>query len=232
MRSSVPIVLMAIFFGSMQFASAQTYFVKRVPGNKMKITGKGDSPDWNKANQLTDFSFPWEVEKAPVTSFAALWDGDWLYCLYQVKDDSVITLVNKNDKLEVGACDRVEIFMTPDSTMTPYYCLEMDATGRVLDYRASYYRKMDYSWKWPNEQLIIKTSAIKDGYIVEVAISIQSLKELGLLRNNRILAGLFRAERNNLREGKAGLRWISWLKPNSAKPDFHIPSAFGVLVLE
>jgi hypothetical protein len=123
--------------------------------------------------------------------------------------------------------------MMRDSTMLPwYYCLEMDATGRVLDYRASYYRKMDYSWEWPNSQFTIKTAKAPDGYTVEIAIGIRSLRELGLLRNKRLLAGLFRAERKSMKEGTAGLHWISWVNPGSAKPDFHIPAAFGVLVLE
>jgi hypothetical protein len=92
---------------------------------------------------------------------------------------------------------------------------------------------MDYSWKWPNDKFIIKTSKDKSGYIVEIAISIQSLKDLGLLQNDRLLAGLFRAERKSGGENsRANLHWISWTKPNAAKPDFHIPSAFGVLVLE
>ena len=213
-------------------AHAQTYTVKRIPPNVMHLTGKGDDTNWNKAPALTGFSYPWEKEKAPATSFSALWDGAWLYCLYQVQDDSVITVINRNDKLDVGGSDRVEIFMSPDSTLSPYYCLEIDATGRVLDYQASFYRKMNYSWKWPGNQLIIKTANNKNGYVVEVAISIGSLNNLGLLKNNRLMAGLFRAERKSRREGTAGLHWISWINPQTPQPDFHTPSAFGVLVLE
>lgn len=212
---------------------AQTYVVKRIPANTIHITGLGDATTWEKATVLTDFSYPWEPEKAPATSFSALWDGEWLYCLYRVTDDSLITIVNKNDKLEIGASDRVEIFLTPDSTMLPYYyCLEMDATGRVMDYRASFYRKMDYAWAWPNKQFIIKTAPVKNGYVVEIAISIQSLTDLGLLQNNRLQAGLFRAERKSIKEGINRFHWISWINPNTVHPDFHLPSAFGVLVLE
>ncbi|HEX6428231.1 MAG TPA: carbohydrate-binding family 9-like protein [Niastella sp.] len=232
MKLSVFILFIAGSFLNAVLAHAQTYHVKKVPVNVIQITGKGDNKAWTKASILTDFSYPWEKEKAPATSFSALWDGEWLYCLYHVKDDSVITQVKKNEKIEVGASDRVELFMSRDAAMTPYYCLEMDATGRVLDYRASYYRKMDYTWQWPHKQFIIKTTARKDGYIVEIAISIKSLNDLGLLQNKHLRAGLFRAECKSIRNGKADLRWISWIKPNSAKADFHIPSAFGVLVLE
>jgi len=122
--------------------------------------------------------------------------------------------------------------MKANDSMNPYYCLEIDATGRVMDYTGVYYRKMDYTWPWPHEQLIIKSSSIPGGYIVEFAISIQSLKQLGLFQHKRLQAGLFRAECTGMVNGKSDLKWISWIKPPSTKPDFHIPSAFGVLVFE
>jgi hypothetical protein len=228
-----PLILLTILFSIHVFpAHAQTYTVKRIPSHAMHLTSQGDDANWNKAAVLTGFSFPWEAEKAPATSFSALWDGEWLYCLYRVQDDSVITVINKNDKLEVGGSDRVEIFMARDSSLSPYYCLEIDATGRVLDYQASFYRKMNYSWKWPDQQLIIKTASTKNGYVVEIAISVSSLNELGLLQNNRLMAGLFRAERKSMKEKIAGLHWISWINPKTIQPDFHTPSAFGVLVLQ
>ena len=226
------ILLIALTSTAATLHAQSYYFVKRISPGVMHITGKGDNVWWKKARLLTDFTYPWETEPAPATAFAALWDKKWLYLLYRVTDDSVITLVNKNEKREIGASDRAEIFLTRDSTLTPYYCLEMDATGRVLDYTASFYRKMDYSWQWPAQQLIIKTSRVKYGYIVEAAISIQSLKDLGLLQHNRLQAGLFRAECKSIVNGKADLKWISWIKPKSEKPDFHIPSAFGELILE
>ncbi|HTI08193.1 MAG TPA: sugar-binding protein [Puia sp.] len=212
--------------------AAQTYLVKKIVPGAVQVSGKGDSRGWGQANVLTHFVYPWDSAAPPATSFAALWDGEWLYLLYRVKDDSVIVPVKKNDKKEVGASDRVEIFLTTNPTLTPYYCLELDALARVLDYTASYYRKMDYDWQWPRGQLIVKSSPTPDGYVVEAAISIRSLKELGLLKNGRLLAGLFRAENMGVVNGRADLRWISWVRPTSSKPDFHIPSAFGVLVLQ
>jgi hypothetical protein len=232
MRLSAFISLIASLYIHL-YASAQTYVVKKIPSNVLHITGRGDNKAWQKATVLTNFIYPWEQEKAPATSFSALWDGEWLYCLYQVTDDSIITPVTKNNKMDAGLSDRVEIFMTPDTSLTPYYyCLEMDASGRTLDYRASFYRKMDYAWSWPAKQYFIKTSTTNTGYIVEIAISMQSLNDLGLLQNKRLLAGLFRAERKTAQGGYNSFHWISWVKPNSTQPDFHIPSAFGVLALE
>jgi len=232
MRITSFILLITALFDHIN-GSAQTYTVKRIPQHTLEITGRGDNKAWEKATVLTDFSYPWEAEKAPGTAFSALWDGEWLYCLYQVNDDSIITPVIKNNKIDAGASDRVEIFMTRDTTLLPfYYCLEMDATGRTLDYRASFYRKMDYAWSWPAKQYFIKTSTTSTGYLVEIAISIHSLNELGLLQNQRLLAGLFRAERKTAAGGYNSFHWISWVKPATTQPDFHTPSAFGILVLE
>jgi hypothetical protein len=213
-------------------APAQVYHVKKVTKGVVRVDGKGGSSAWSTANLLTDFVYPWDSAVAPATSFAALWDGEWLYGLYRVKDDSVITLVRENDKMEVGASDRVEIFLKKDDSMNPYYCLELDADGRALDYDAFYYRKMNYPWSWPSGQLTVKASRVVDGYIVEFAISIHSLQDLGLLEKGRLQAGLFRAECKGMTAGRPDLRWISWIRPRTDHPDFHTPSAFGTLVLE
>ena len=212
--------------------NAQTYFVKKVLPHSIGVNGKGDAGAWSKANILTDFTYPWDSIPAPATSFAAVWDGDWLYCVYHVKDDSVITHVGNNTKMDIGASDRVEIFFKANDSMSTYYCLELDATARIFDYNAAYYRKMNYAWQWPEKQLIVKSSSTQDGYIVEFAISIKSLKSFGLLNNGRLQAGLFRAECKGPVKKIADEKWISWVKPRSPQPDFHIPSAFGVLVLE
>src|SRR5690242_1642703 len=88
-------------------ASAQTYQVKKVPAGSIQVDGRGTSQAWSQASLLTDFVYPWDSAAAPATSFAALWDGDWFYGLFRVQDDSVITLVKDNNKMEVGASDRV-----------------------------------------------------------------------------------------------------------------------------
>lgn len=67
-----PIAILLLYTAA---APAQTYAVKKIPKHELQITGRGDDNTWKKANVLTDFSYPWEKEKAPATSFSALWDG-------------------------------------------------------------------------------------------------------------------------------------------------------------
>jgi Carbohydrate family 9 binding domain-like len=209
----------------------KTYAVKVIQ-DELQVTGKGDSPLWKNANELTDFIYPWENEKPPLTSFKALHSKDWLYCLYKVKDEHIRVYVAKNEKSEVVSSDRVEIFFKKDDLLSPYYGLELDPLGRIYDYQVEFPRKFNETWSWPAGQLVVKTSRTKDGYLVEIAISKSSLRQLGLLKNKTVQAGLFRAECVELVGKEATFKWISWVKPKSATPDFHISSSFGILLLE
>ena len=209
----------------------KTYTVKRIQ-DELRITGKGDNPLWVDAIELSDFIYPWENEQPPLTSFKALHNKDWLYCLFRAKDDNINLFVDKNVKSEVGSSDRVELFFKIDDNLSPYFGLEMDPLGRVMDYRATYYRNFDSSWSWPAGEMVIKTDLRKDGYTVELAFSKKSLTTLGLLKAKRLLAGVYRGNCIALKGKEATLKWISWVKPDSKTPDFHIPSSFGVLMLE
>lgn len=231
--SSLFIFFMATGILNPQMDDVKTYNVKSIQTEELIITGKGDSPRWKKANELSDFSYPWEKETPPKTSFKALHNNDWLYCLYTVYDDNINVYVKTNDKSEVVSSDRVEIFFRKDDRMSPYYGLELDAHARILDYEAEYHRKFNDKWSWPAGQLIVKSSRTKYGYIVEIAIGKKSLTQLGLLKNKQLEAGLFRANCLEINPGdESNIKWISWMKPASKTPDFHIPSTFGLLILE
>jgi len=211
----------------------KTYSVKRIASNQLTIKGKLMNPIWEQANVTSDFSFPWEEQTPPTTSFRALYDDAYFYFRFDVEDDNVLSHVKEDHKMEVVDSDRVEIFFRQDAKLNPYYCLEMDARGRVLDYVTRYYRDFDYEWQWPgSDNLSVKASENKEGYTVEGAISLSSLKELGLLKNNELEAGLYRGYCMQLPNPEAELRWISWVNPAVEEPDFHIPSSFGKLSLE
>lgn len=208
----------------------KTYSVKRIT-RALTLSGKGDDLQWKTAHVLSDFHYPWEKEKTPPTTFKALHDGAWVYCLFDVKDSSVYIHVDTNDKSEVAASSRAEIFFKADDKLNPYYCLEIDPLGRVLDYEGTYHRQFNGKWSWPKDQLIVKTNQRNDGYTVEFAVSKASLQKLGLLKDGTLQAGIFRADCVRT-SGETEFKWISWGHPDSPTPDFHIPSSFGLLRLE
>ncbi|RXQ97464.1 endoxylanase [Ancylomarina salipaludis] len=209
------------------------YRVKRLSSNQPITACKLKDSIWEQANLNTDFGFHWEDEIAPQTSFRALYDTDKFYFRFDVEDAKVLTYIVEDDKMEVVNSDRVEIFFRQNEELNPYYCLEMDARGRVLDYVTRYYRDFDYQWSWPGvDNLHVTASENKGGYVVEGAIRLSSLEELGLLKDNKLEAGLYRGYCMKLPDPQADLRWISWVEPDSKKPDFHIPSSFGILRFE
>lgn len=209
----------------------KNYAVKKI-SEDLHVTGSGSDPLWKNAVALSDFHYPWENESPPTTTFRALHNETWVYCLFEVKDEQVYLFRDKNDKTEVASSSRAEIFFRIDEKLSPYYCLELDPAGRVFDYKATLYRKFDTEWSWPKDQLIVKTDRTKEGYTVEVAVSKASLTNLGLLKDNTLQAGLYRGDCVPERNGERIFKWISWVIPESETPDFHIPSSFGILTLE
>lgn len=208
------------------------YEVKKISAGTLEITGLGDNPAWESANVLNDFIYPWREDSPPPTAFRALWDGEYFYFLYRATDPLIITPQGGEPEKDVLGSDRVELFFKADDKMDPYYTLELDALGRIFDAECRFYRQVDPAWDWPEGQLRVLASQDETGYIVEGAISRASLKQLGLLQGNRLLAGLYRGEYLPKADGTTETRWISWIRPDSEKPDFHIPSSFGALILQ
>jgi hypothetical protein len=199
-----------------------------------KRNGRVDPDDtlWNSAKTLSEFVYPWEHGEPPNMEFRALHDGQWLYCYFKVRDQGVLTYVKESTKEEVLYGDRVEIFFAADNKLDAYYCLEIDPNGRVYDYHASHYRKFNAGWQWPDGQLRIRAGKSESGYEVAVAIGMKSLKDLRLLHHDTLTAGIFRGKCMEINLNEDRMRWISWVRPESATPDFHIPSAFGTLILQ
>lgn len=210
----------------------KSYPVKKIPED-IALTGKADHPLWKNALTLSDFSYPWETDIPQATKFKALHSEDWLYCFFDVTDKDILIHINKNDKTEVAASSRAEIFFKTDDQLSPYYCLEIDPLARVFDYKGEFHRRFDTKWTWPAGHLLVKSNRRMDGYTLEIAISKGSLKELGILKDdNSIQAGLYRGDCLEINKNGGKFRWISWVQPDSQTPDFHIPSSFGILKLE
>jgi hypothetical protein len=212
-------------------SSIERYNVNYIDDGQLEITGAGSDTRWSQVPMLTAFHYPWENDVPLGISFRALHDSLWLYCLFQVKSANVKLYQVQNEKAEILQSDRVEIFFRKDRSMSPYYCLEIDPLARVYDYEANYHRVFNPSWSWPEGHLRVLSNQHRDGYDVEIAISKSSLERLGLLTENQIAAGIYRAECIDINEGIATMKWISWISPTATSPDFHIPSSFGRLAL-
>jgi hypothetical protein len=184
-------------------------------------------PDWSRAQVLTDFCLPWDHEAPAHTEFRALWNEASLHFRFDVIDHDLVLGTGASLKERVLDSDRVEIFFTPELSLTPYYGFEMSPSGEALIYRARHYREIDWDWTCPSLQL--STCIHESLYSVEGSIPIETLRDLQLLKpgSAQLWVGVFRADFIRQEDGTLKRRWMPWVNPQTEKPDFHVPSAFG-----
>ncbi|HNU98759.1 MAG: DUF4838 domain-containing protein [Verrucomicrobia bacterium] len=272
----------------------------------VSIDGRLSEPQWDGAEAIRSFSFPWSSRPAPATEFRAWADADHLYFSFTAEDDDLVVETRFDGESTLDREDRVEIFFARDeaparmfngvvtaakpktpecgprrarkqnracpgeseegktvsgwrsspsdrplpsaahpgavlptspdqvqrgasdrSGLARYYCIEIDPLGRVHDYAAQHYRQFDSSWNCPG--LRAAGTRGSRGYTVEAAVPFATLSDLmgratGPGATLRI--GLFRAEFRPGALGDAPDNWISWVRPATTEPDFHVPSAF------
>lgn len=207
------------------------YNVNFIGDNFLKITGKGDDSLWNKAVNLTDFVSAWDNKPVKKIEFQSLWNLDTLFFKFKVYDSEIHLDKKDNSFDSINNSDRVELFFRSDANLNPYYCLEIDPSYRVMDFRAYPNKKFDFEWNWPKNELSVKSSIEKNYFVVEGEIGLAFLKSKNLLNNNKIEAGIYRAKYNKNEDSIFEPTWISWINPNTETPNFHTPTSFGELHL-
>ena len=207
------------------------YKVNKVSRRLLKITGKGGCPIWENANVIKDFCSPWDSENIKKIEFKSLWDQDNLFFCFKVYDSEIYIHPSEDSNDSINNSDRVELFFRLNDLMNPYYCLEIDPTSRIMDFLAKPGKNFDFNWNWPLDHIEVKSTIGKKHFIVEGVISIQSLTELGLLKQNKIEIGVYRAKYNKQKDGDYIPTWITWVNPKTETPSFHTASSFGVFEL-
>lgn len=188
-------------------------------------------PHWTDVPAIHDFSSPWTSGAFPATAFQAYHDGILLYFRFVADGPAPKVWVKENHKMEVLKSERVELFFRRDEAMKPYFCLEMDPHGRVLDYESAFYRQSNRAWQWPHN-LQIKAHIGTESYTVEGVIRLSALEQLGVLHKNEMQVGVYRGHCTRLENDEATLEWYTWVDPKTETPDFHVPASFGRWVLE
>ena len=212
--------------------SDREYRVIRIE-DSLELDGTGSDSLWESAIRLDSFIFPWQDRPVPPTHFYALHNQTHFYFKFEVEDADIILAENEIQNLAVIGSDRVELFFAANDSLNPYYQLEMDPRTWVFSAKSHLYREVDDSWDW--EGLKTFASISEKGYILEGRIPMESFSTLALwqdLEKSRLLCGVFRAEFEQGDEEEVKHNWISWIQPDSPTPDFHIPSAFGILIFD
>ena len=212
------------------------YLTERLArGQSISIDGRGQDSNWALAHILTDFSLPWSQRLPPATEFRAVWDAQQFYFRFDVTDADVVLGDGADAMQKVIGSDRVEIFFSTGLQLNPYYGVEIDPRGEVLDYEAKFHRQMNRHWTCAGLQAA--TSMTDKGYVVEACIPLSTFRNLGCLHQDAageyLIAGLFRAEFSSptVAGAPAIEDWMSWIDPQVSTPDFHVPTSFGAIRL-
>ncbi len=180
---------------------------------------------------LTDFSFPWLDQEAPETRFRAWHDGLLFHFEFLAEDRDIVLHQSGSDDEKVLGSDRVEIFVSPTVDLSePYYGFEMDPRGLIYDYQGVFHR--NFNPGWTSGQIKIRAEITSTGYHVEGSIPLSHLRELGCLKENRMIAGVYRGEFSHRADGSIQQDWISWIDPKTKIPDFHVAKSFGLFIFE
>jgi len=201
------------------------YSVHRLPQSTHAVE------DWSIATCLDEFQFPWEDTRPPRTEFRALWDDDHLHFRFDCVDEDLVLGAGGTLKERVLGSDRVEIFLTPDLNLSPYYAFEMSPRGETLAYSAKFYRQCDWDWNCP--ELSLKAEIESPHYYVQGSLPLSTLRALNILKSGacEFYAGVYRGEFSHKPDGGIHSGWMSWVNPGTKKPDFHVPGSFGVFEL-
>lgn len=206
----------------------RTYKVKKVA-----ISSNDEKNSfWKQANSLIDFSSPWDDSKIDKIEFKSLYNSENLFFQFKVDDHQTHIHASDDKNDSINNSDRVELFFRSDNSLNPYYCLEIDTKGRIMDFKAKPNKEFDFNWNWPSNEITVKSVVNKDDFIVEITISLESLRDLDLLKNGSIETGIYRAKYHQQKDKIFKPTWITWINPNTKTPNFHILTSFGKLELE
>lgn len=177
------------------------------------------------AQKITEIGLGFEKH-----SFHAPWDGlsnSNRFCCHSTAErfffsfevvDSTLTLTEPFlSEASVEPEDRIEIFFCQTANMQEYYCAEIDPMGRILDYKANFYRKLDYSWNFSSLEVCAHLTPW--GYRIGGSISRSELEKLGLDLNESFWMGVFQ---DDFRPD-GSVHWYSLIPTKDTTPDFHKP---------
>ena len=209
----------------------KVYNLEYIKDAAVDIDGIDSEAPWKRVQKESGLSFPWKHSPAPATSFRAFYSDEYVFFFFEAVDaDLVITSGPGEQSVEQG--DRVELFFSAGSNMDRYFCLEIDPAGKVLDYKASFYRKFDPAWDLGG--LITAARLVPGGYEVEAAVPARWFRDSGISsmeKGSSFSIGIYRAEFSHSASGAPTEEWISWKNPGTVEPDFHVPSSLGIFIL-
>jgi uncharacterized protein (DUF362 family) len=200
----------------------------KLTGAALAIDGAVDAA-WARAAPVT-FDTDWSGARTDTTTRARFfWSSEALYALFELENaglfvDASRPVKTERDKLYEEDC--VEIFLAPDPANRQRYAeIEVGPLGHFFDLLVDRGKKTsDVGWSSRPE---IRTRVDPEAKRVTLEVALRAPEITSALRPGaRLPLGLYRME------GKAPRTYLAWSPTRTPKPSFHVPEAFGWLVLE
>ena len=193
------------------------------------LDGRANDAPWSKATAVT-----WATDYAGnptgiVTRARFVYSPEGLYALWELDGAGLFTDRTRptsapRPKLYEEDC--VELFFTPDAARPSHYFeTEIGPFGHFFDVEVD--RQAHTSNTTWSSGARIATTQDPTGHraIVEAELTSPAITK-GLVAGARLPFALYRME------GKSPRKYLAWSPPLTEHPDFHVPSAFGELVLD
>lgn len=201
---------------------------RRVEDASIVIDGALDA-SWSVATPVT-FETDWSGSTTTtVTTVRALWSTKALYLLWNLGGaglnvDESRPVATEREKLYEEDC--VEVFLGPDAAeRTKYFEVEVGPLGHFLDLSVNRKtKKSDVGWS-SQTKIATKVDRENKSVLIEMGIFAPEIAA-ALTPGAKLPLALYRME------GKAPRLYLAWSPTRTPKPDFHVPEAFGTLVLE
>ncbi len=201
----------------------------RLAGDAPAIDGVIDAA-WSAAKPIV-FATDWAGHKtATSTQVRVLWSAKGLYLLFELAGASTFTDQHRpidTERVDLYEENCVELFLTPDpANRQRYFEIELGPFGHFFDVLVDRAKKPRADNAW-SAGLRIGTQRDEANQRAVIEVAIEAPDVLAALAAAKALPiGLYRMEGQNKRQ------YLAAFPTRTPKPSFHVPEAFGTLVLD
>ena len=197
--------------------------------DQLDFIGRLDDAVWARAEPVR-FATNYAGKEAGIrTSVRFAWSPRGLFVLWQLDHAGLNTDRSRPIDVERSKLyqeDCVELFLSPGTkSRRQYFEIEVGPFGHFLDLRVDLDEKRwDTEW---SSGLDVGTRRNTEANTAVIEMVLRQAEITTLLRPGaQFRIGLFRME------GSKPRHYLAWRPPRTAKPNFHVPEAFGTLVLD
>jgi uncharacterized protein (DUF362 family) len=193
------------------------------------IDGKATDAAWSRAKAVFwDTDYAGKADGIP-TRARFVWSKAGLHALFELSNAGLNTDHTKpvsEERKGLYNEDCVELFLTPDPAAPKrYFEIEIGPFGHFFDIGIDREaKKEDIAWS-SGAKIATTTDAAAHRAVIEVLLTAPGIRAV-MAPGARLPMNLYRME------GKNPRHYLAWSPPRTAKPNFHVPEAFGALVLD